>query len=99
MTIATWPHKPEEPKDPNADLDYTISWADWLADGESIIASEWIVQGAKNESDSFDSTSSTVWLSGGTVGATIIATNRITTDNATRARIDDRSLVIKVKER
>lgn len=91
-------------KDPDAVLDYGTNWADptavggaWLATGETITASQWVVDtGLTKDSDSHDDTTATVWLSGGTVGTTYTVTNRITT---TAGRVDDRSLHIQVVQR
>ena len=98
MSISKWPHKLSVPKDPDAVLDYQIDWSDWLADGESIVTSEWIVTGATIDSEESTATVSTAWISGGSVGTMISLTNRITTDNAP-ARVDDRTLIIKVTQR
>lgn len=98
MSISKWPHRLSVPKDPDAVLDYQIDWSDWLADGESIAASEWIVVGATIDSEESTATVSTAWLSGGVAGSLIALTNRITTDNVP-ARVDDRTLIIKVVER
>jgi hypothetical protein len=98
VSISKWPYKLATPKDPDAVLDYQIDWSDWLADGESITDSEWIVTGATIDSEESTATVSTAWLSGGVVGTMISLTNRITTDN-TPARVDDRTLTIKVVSR
>lgn len=99
MSISKWPHKLTDPKDPDATLDYQIDWSDWLADGESIVTSEWVVSGATVDGEESTATISTAWLSGGAVGRSISLTNRITTDSTPVARIDDRTLIIKVAQR
>jgi hypothetical protein len=83
-------------KDPNAVLDYQIDWSTWL-DGDTIATSAWIVEtGITVDSDTIhDTTSATLWLSGGTVGSTYECTNRITTAGG---RTDDRTIKIKIKE-
>lgn len=89
-------------KDPNARLDFRVDWADeeegpWLAAGEEIASSTWIVPpGITEDSDDHDATTAWVWLTGGTVGQTYAITNRITTN---QARIDDRTMKIYVTER
>lgn len=87
-------------KDPNAVLDYTIDWSDWLATGESISTSMWTITptGLTEDSETEDLTSATIWLSGGTAGTTYTLVNRIVTDNAT-PRTEDRTIAIHVKER
>jgi len=84
-------------KDPDAVLDYTRSWADWLADGETISTSTWIAEsGITVDSDTNDTTTATVWLSGGTAGEDYELTNRITTS---ASRTDDRTFRIQVRQR
>jgi len=99
MAISKWPHRLSVPKDPDATLDYQIDWSDWLADGESIVTSEWVVLGATLVDEGSTATLSTAWISGGSVGAMISLTNRITTDSSPVARIDDRTLIIKVAQK
>lgn len=83
-------------KDPDAFLDYGRNWASWLGD-DTIVASDWIVpDGITEETASFTTTTTTIWLSGGTVGETYDLTNRITTADG---RIDDRTFSIKIRER
>lgn len=99
MSIATWPYKVPEPKDPQATLDYAIDWSDWLSEGESIVDSAWATSSGAIQSPNFTDTATSVWLSGGDVGIAITLTNTITTNSTPVARIDERSLVIKVKQR
>ena len=83
-------------KDPSAILDYSIDWSLWL-DGDTIQSSSWTVpQGLTKASETNNSTTATVWLSGGTVDQTYTVTNRITTANG---RTDERSILIKVEDR
>jgi hypothetical protein len=84
-------------KDPDAVLDFGRDWSPWLATGEQITTSTWIVpDGITKDSESNDTTTATVWLSGGTAGETYEITNRITTN---QGRTDDRTLRILVRER
>lgn len=86
-------------KDPDARLDYRADWAadGWLAEGEEITSSTWIVpDGIVMDDDDHDATTATVWLTGGTAGQTYQITNRIQTN---QDRIDDRSLKIAVTQR
>lgn len=84
-------------KDPDAKLDYAVDWSVWLADGETIVTSDWVVpDGLAEDSASFDDDSATVWLTGGTAGTEYVVTNRITTG---AGRIDDRSFRIRCQER
>lgn len=83
-------------KDPNALLDYTVDWSDWLTGGDSISVSAWVVPaGLTNDHDSSTSTDATVWLSGGTIGLNYRVTNRITT---ALGLIDERSFTVAVKD-
>ena len=86
-------------KDPEAVLDYSIDWTDWL-DGDAIATSTWIAPTETGSptvvASSNTSKIATVWLSGGTVGANYTVTNRITTAGG---RTEDRSITIRVRER
>jgi len=98
MAITEWPHKVPEPKDPNAVLDYVIDWSDYLAVGETLVSSSWQLSGdAVLETDTNTDTTATAWVSGGT--ATFRLTNSITTSSLPVARQDQRTLVIKVKDK
>jgi len=82
-------------KDPDAVLDYTWDWEDWL-DSDTISSSSVIVEsGLTADSDSNTTTTATVWLSGGTLGEDYKVTNRIVTAGS---RTDDRTIIIKVRE-
>lgn len=80
-------------KDPDAVLDYTIDWSDWLG-SDTITASTWTVPaGITNDSDSNTTTKAIIWLSGGTAETTYECINHITT---TGGREDDRTLIIHI---
>jgi len=80
-------------KDPDAVLDYSVDWSDWL-DGDAITASQWIVPaGLTLDSSTNSTTATTAWLSGGAVRFRYTVTNRITTASG---RVDDRSIVVQV---
>ena len=80
-------------KDPNAVLDYTLDWSDWL-ETDTIAASTWTVDaGLTKDSDSFTPTTTTVWLSGGTAGRVYEALNRIVTAGG---RTADRVLIFRM---
>jgi len=84
-------------KDPNALLDYTVDWSDWLTDADSISVSVWVVPaGLTNDHDSSTGTAATVWLSGGTLGHNYRITNRITT---ALGRVDERSFNVSIQDR
>ena len=85
-------------KDPNAILDYTFDWSEWLDAITDTIASQSIVAetGITNDSSSISGKTVIAWISGGTAGNTYRVTCRIVTAGG---RTDDRSIFIKVKER
>ncbi len=83
-------------KDPNAVLDYTWDWEDWL-DSDTISSSSVTVQtGLTADSDTNTTTTATVWLSSGTLGEDYEVTNRIVTAGG---RTEDRTIIIMVRER
>lgn len=88
-------------KDPDAALDYGCDWSDWLDDGETISESTWVLpdgltSGEGAQAPSNTDTATVVWLSGGTAGRAYSVTNRITTS---AGRTDDRSIIIRVRQR
>ncbi len=82
-------------KDPDARIDYTIAWSDWLEPlGDVITASTLAVDaGLTAETQTFTAYDATVWLSGGTTGSSYAATNRITTRDG---RTNERTIVLRV---
>jgi hypothetical protein len=83
-------------EDPNDVADFTLDWTSELA-GDLITASEWleIEAGITTDSrpDTFTSTSTTIWVGGGTMGQTYSLTNRITTAGG---RIFDQTVELRV---
>lgn len=90
--MASWPFK-----DPNEVLDYDIDWTLRLA-GDTIATSTWTIDNGSVtvNSNSFSSTDTKVWLSGGTLGESCLLTNRITT---TGLRTMDQSVKLKIKSK
>lgn len=83
-------------KDPDATLDYTVDWEPFLA-GDLIDTALWIIPtGVVSEAESSDSTTATVWLSGGTLGAAYDVICRITTVGG---RIDDRTIRVIINDK
>ena len=83
-------------KDPDAVLDYALDWAEWLG-ADTIQGVTWIVStGLTLTAKSHTATTATVWLAGGTVGATYAVTCRVTT---ALARTDDRTITLVCAER
>lgn len=85
-------------KDPDARLDYTRDWSDWLAlVDDTIESSEWIVpEGITGNDMSHTDTSTTIWLQGGATGQKYDVTNRIVTAGG---RTDDRTFTVQIRER
>lgn len=84
-------------KDPDAVLDYTVDWTDWLGT-DTINTSTWILPvGATlvRDSDTKTGTSATAWLSGGTLDKNYSVINRIVTVGG---RTEDRTILIKVRQ-
>ena len=92
-------------KDPDAVLDYSFDWSDWLDDGVSeaisshtieIVSDEETSPDLTKDSDSESSGVVTVWLSGGTAGVSYSVRCEIETD---ASRTDERTMLVKVQER
>lgn len=82
-------------KDPNATLDYTVNWAAFLG-VDTISSDSWIVPaGITSVTETNTTTTSTIWLSGGTLGEKYGLINRIVTAGG---RTDDRTIYIRVRE-
>ncbi len=83
-------------KDPDEVLDYVLDWSPRILT-DTIDTSIWIVpSGITKDSDTNTVTSTTIWLSGGTIGTAYVLTNRITTADG---RTMDQSCKIKIKEK
>jgi hypothetical protein len=69
-------------EDPANILDYSWDWSIWLAPGDSIATSEFLVPAGLTQATpdpSISGTTTTVWLTGGVPGQLYTVTNRITT--------------------
>ena len=85
-------------KDPNAILDYTFDWTEYLAPITDTIASVQFATsaGLTKTSQSNTTTTATAFVSGGVVGATEKLTCRIVTAGG---RTDERTIDLKILER
>ncbi len=94
----TNPDKPKGIKDPDAILDYPISFVDWLADIGDTYASHTVTTSGTLTCVSSSEAAGiiTPLLSGGTVGQTESFTIRIVTGSG---RQDDRTFYLKIAER
>lgn len=87
--MLTWPFK-----DPNEVLDYVVDWSERL-DSDTITSSQWLVPaGITKDSDTITTTTTTIWLSGGTEATSYTFVNRIITAGG---RTMDQSIKLKVK--
>ena len=85
-------------KDPNAVLDYTVDWTDWLAPVADVVVSvDWVPSaGVTVVSSSNTSTTATAFVSGGVPDADEFVTCRITTAGG---RTDDRTINFSMLQR
>lgn len=84
-------------KDPDAVLDWTMDWNEWLGPSETISNSSWEVSpGIVIQSTNNTQKTAVVWLSGGTSGQVYLITNRITSSDG---RTDDRSFTLRCTQR
>lgn len=94
--------KPTIGKDPDDKLEYTASFADWLARCSDTIASKTVTYTGVTEYQppTHNSTSVTFWIQGGTPGVTASVRVRITTAGVgAQPRQKDQTLYFKIKER
>lgn len=90
-------YRPSIPKDPDAVLEYTFDWTDWLALVSDSIASYTVtVSSATKESDVRVGALVTAWVSGGTAGTVASILCRIVTVGG---RTEDRTIYLLVQER
>lgn len=87
-------------KDPDATLDYTVDWSDYLTPISDTIASvTWVLAGGLvNVATSHTTTTATIFVSGGTVDVDASITCRIATAAGT-PRIDDRTIDLVIVQR
>ena len=95
-------------KDPNAKLDYTFDWSDWMASGDTITASSYTIETISGDdsplikssspaaSFSASASTATLWLEDGTAGNKYMVTNQITTDDG---RVAENSIVIIIEDK
>lgn len=88
-------------KDPDEVLDYQIDWSAALDEGDEIATSAWSIATDPDtmlviDSDTLAASTTTVWLSAGTIGKRYVLLNRITTVGG---RTMDQSVSIKIRAR
>ena len=83
-------------KDPEAVLDYSLDWGPWL-NGDEIDTSTWTLEnGITRVTDDNTTTTTRIFVSGGTAGQNYSLTNTVTTVGG---RTDERSFEIRVRQR
>lgn len=85
-------------KAPAAELDYVLDWGLWLAPGDSVLTSVWsssAIAVAVTQS-LFTNSLCFAWTAGGTLGASYLLTNTITTASHP-ARVDSRTIRIQIQ--
>lgn len=84
-------------KDPDAILDYSIDWTEWLADVSDTISTATVtVSGITKNTSSNTQTKVTAWLKGGIASQMPSATFQIVTAGG---RTDERTIYFNIKER
>jgi len=85
-------------KDPNAVLDFTVGWGNWLGPNDSISATPTVTadSGITVDSSTYSGDTVTIWLSGGTDGTTYNVAVKIVTAGG---RTDERTFAIRVASR
>ena len=87
-------------KDPADKVDFTRTWDEWLADGETISSVAWTVETGLTQMSSppasNTNTAATIWLEGGTAGEQYEVACRITTN---QSRVVERTFVVQVENR
>lgn len=85
------------PKDPLSSLGYTVDWSDFLATGETIASSSWVIpDGVISASDGFTDIETGIQISGGDDGEDYILQNTITTS---LGNVVQRDIKLKVRNR
>ena len=91
----SWP-----PKDPAETLDYDIDWSQRLLTGDTIVSSSWAAMASGSSltinSNSFTTTLTKIWLSGGVLGQKYRLTNTVVTANGD-TMVESVSILIKAK--
>ncbi len=90
MAFLKWPDK-----DPDEVLDYNMDWSGRLVSPDTITTSTWVVpDGLTVEDEETATTTTTVWLSSGTLGDKYEILNRVVT---VEGRTMDQTVTLKIK--
>lgn len=84
-------------KDPDAELDYTLDWSQWL-DSDTLSSASWATTptGLSITNTTTTTTLAAVWLSGGSHGSDYDVRCRVVTAGG---RTDDRTIRLQVRHR
>jgi len=83
-------------KDPDAVMDYQIDWTDWLG-ADTIVTATWTIPaGVTSTGDSNTEYTTTVFISGGTIGAVYPILCRVDT---TGGRTTDRTIRLLIADK
>ena len=85
---------------PDADLDYSEDWSNWLDTGVTITTSTWTIfpLGPTLDGQIDTATKSTIFVSGCTLGVVYLLTNNIVTSFST-AQTAERTIALRCEER
>lgn len=88
------------PKDPSSNVDFSVDWADWLLEGETITDANWNIAPSGAESPVLSAATVTgdvagIFVAGGDVGTRYRLTCNVQTSGG---RVADRSLVLRIME-
>ena len=91
--------KPRGVKDPDATIDITFDWSDWLKDIGSVAISDvsFTLMGVNSTGIFHDDTKTTVFVTGGTPGIAATVACRITTDTSP-SRTDERTVYLDITD-
>lgn len=85
-------------KDPDAVLDFTVDWTAMLADGETLVSAQWLIEpegGLLLVAEGGEGAVRSATVGGGKAGEVVRLTSRVVTG---LGRSDDRSFHIRIVE-
>jgi hypothetical protein len=90
-------HLSRKYKDPDAVLDYSVDWSDWLVLGDTIASVAWTVPpGITSISNTYSTNVATIWLAAGTLGKVYTITCEVTT---AAGRVEDHSFELQIVDK
>lgn len=85
--------------DPDSVLDYSVDWAVWLRDGETVDDATWAIPDGLVEATqghAVNGAVATVWIRGGVLGKNYTVTCHVVTSEG---REDDHSITLKCRQK